>query len=210
MIAAIWPPPLKKQSSRAVLHRQHRLMGVKSSMSGNIAMCSRRFLLNIEKPPAQGRGFFRRVGLHPPSRNGNLSCHVTRCGNECPLHPRTQYRRRIISAASSGVGAMSTGPLRLRSSRAPRGRARRMWGRIPHSQVTFSDVRDDGFVGLAECAIIRAQIEVGFLRFDARQQQRPAASGARRAKPIYEFVFRDVWHGSLELAGAQHSQSPIM
>jgi hypothetical protein len=101
--------PLKKQSSRAVLHRQHRPMGVKSSMSGNIAMCSRRFLLNIKKPPAQGRGFFRRVGLHPPSRNGNLSCHVTRCGNECPLHPRTQHRRRIISAASSGVDAMSTG-----------------------------------------------------------------------------------------------------
>ena len=81
--------PLKKQSSRAVLHRQHRLMGVTSSMSGNVAMCSRRFLLDIERPPAQGRGFFRPVGLHPPSRNGSLSCHVTRCGNECQLHPRS-------------------------------------------------------------------------------------------------------------------------
>jgi hypothetical protein len=34
----------------------------------------------------------------------------------------------------------------------------------------FSDGCDDDLVVLADCAIIGAQIEAGFLRFDARQQ----------------------------------------
>ena len=70
----------------------------------------------------------------------------------------------------------------------------------------FSDRRDDGFVGFAECAIVRAQIEAGFLRFDARQQQRPTASGAGRPKPIHEFAFRDVSH-SLQSSTSPGSNS---
>jgi hypothetical protein len=145
-----------------------------------------------------------------------LGCHARPWRSARPRGARAPIRQAIKCSSVAGSSAQRRqasarcAPDRLRSSRAPRGRARRMWGPIRHSQVTFSDVRDDGFVGLAECAIIHAQIEVGSLRFDARQQQRLAASGARRAKPIYEFVFRDVWHGSLELAGAQHSQSPII
>ena len=69
----------------------------------------------------------------------------------------------------------------------------RLWLVAGAGQV-LSDGRDDGFVGFAECAIIHAQIEARFLGFDARQQQRSAASGAGRAKPIYEFVSRDVSH----------------
>ena len=92
------------------------------------------------------------------------------------LGPVLVKRNNIAgSPAQRRQASARCAPDRLRSSRAPRGRARRMWGPIPHSQVTFSDVRDDGFVGSAECAIIHAQIEVGSLRFDARQQQRPVS-----------------------------------
>jgi hypothetical protein len=72
--------------------------------------------------------------------------------------------------------------------------------------VNLTDGCDDDFVVLAECAIVGAQIEAGFLRFDARQQQWPAASGTRRAKPIDEFVDGDVWHELAPTGGsAQHS-----
>ena len=54
--------------------------------------------------------------------------------------------------------------------------------------------RDDDFVGLAERAIIRAQIEAWFFRFDASQHQRPAASGARRPQIIDELIFGRLRH----------------
>ena len=74
----------------------------------------------------------------------------------------------------------------------------------------FSDGCDDDLVVLAECAIIGAQIEAGFLRFDAGQQQRPVASGTGWAKPVDEFTSGDVWH-ELALTGGsvQHSLSPM-
>jgi hypothetical protein len=74
----------------------------------------------------------------------------------------------------------------------------------------FSDGCDDDLVVLAECAMVGAQIETGFLRFDARQQQQPAASGTGWAKPIDEFISGDVWHELAPTGGSvQHSLSPM-
>jgi hypothetical protein len=52
--------------------------------------------------------------------------------------------------------------------------------------LCISDRRDDEFGGLAERAIIRAQIKARFFWFDASQHQRPAAFGARRPEIIDE------------------------
>jgi hypothetical protein len=102
-----------------------------------------------------------------------VQCPTTR--SPSPIRQAIKCSSVAGSSAQRRQASARCAPDRLRSSRAPRGRARRMWEPIPHSQVTFSDVRDDGFVGSAECAIIHAQIEVGSLRFDARQQQRPVS-----------------------------------
>jgi hypothetical protein len=74
----------------------------------------------------------------------------------------------------------------------------------------FSDGRDEDLVVLADRAIIGAQIEAGFLRFDAGQQQRPVASGTGRANPVDEFTSSDIWHELAPIGGSvQHSLSPI-
>ena len=74
----------------------------------------------------------------------------------------------------------------------------------------FSDGCDDDLVVLAECAIVGAQIEAGFLRFDAGQQQRPVASGTGWANPVDEFTSGDIWHELAPIGGSvQHSLSPI-
>jgi hypothetical protein len=84
---------------------------------------------------------------------------------------------------------------------------------LPCTQVLeklFSDGCDDDLVVQAGCAIVGAQIEAGFLRFDTGQQQRPAASGTGWAKPIDEFINGDVWHELAPTGGSvQHSLSPI-
>jgi hypothetical protein len=66
--------------------------------------------------------------------------------------------------------------------------------------AVFSDGRDDGFVVYAECAIVRPEIEAGFFRFDARQQQRPVAFGAGRPEFIDELEFGGLCHGEGEAA----------
>jgi hypothetical protein len=57
-----------------------------------------------------------------------------------------------------------------------------------------SDLRDNGLRGLAGRAIVCAQIETRFLRFDTGQYQRPAAFGAGRPKVIDELKFERVYH----------------
>jgi hypothetical protein len=60
----------------------------------------------------------------------------------------------------------------------------------------YSDGRYDGFMGLAERAIICAQIKAGFLRFDASKYQRPAASRAGRPEIVDELKIKRVCHGT--------------
>jgi hypothetical protein len=61
-------------------------------------------------------------------------------------------------------------------------------------------VRDNGFRGLAGRAIVYAQIETRFVRFDTGQYQRPAAFGAGRPMIIDELKFERVHHrGGLNL-----------
>jgi len=92
------------------------------------------------------------------------------------IHPK---RPRDLNQLAKAVVDISTGPESWRIT----------------SLTVFSDRRDDDFVGLAERAIIRAQIEAWFFRFDASQHQRPAASGARRPQIIDELIFRRFRHG---------------
>jgi hypothetical protein len=58
----------------------------------------------------------------------------------------------------------------------------------------LSDVRDNGFRGLAGRAVVYAQIETRFVRFDTGQYQRPAAFGAGRPMIIDELKFERVHH----------------
>jgi hypothetical protein len=81
--------------------------------------------------------------------------------------------------------------------------------RIRKRPGSRSDRRDNGFVGPARRAIIDQQIEAGFLRFDASQQQRPAAFGTGRPKIINELVFWDLCHSAefmITFPGAKASQ----
>jgi hypothetical protein len=91
------------------------------------------------------------------------------------IHPK---RPRDLNQLAKAVVDISTGPESWRTT----------------SLTVFSDRRDDDFVGLAERAIIRAQIEAWFFRFDASQHQRPAASGARRPQIIDELIFGRLRH----------------
>ncbi len=97
-----------------------------------------------------------------------------------------------MAARSGAVSPARTGPTRWRQQ--PRDGVCGTCSTVAGAGEVLSDGRNDGFVGFAKCAIVRAQIEAGLLRFDARQEQRPTASGARRAKPIHEFVSGDVSH----------------
>ena len=60
-----------------------------------------------------------------------------------------------------------------------------------------------------ECAIVRPEIEAGFLGFDARQQQTPAASGTMRAKPIDELIVGDVRHDPSDCREQEALLSPM-
>jgi hypothetical protein len=70
-------------------------------------MCSRRFFETLKNPPAQGRGFFVARGYIRPHATTIYIVTSLAAVNECPLHPQTHLRRKIISATSSCVGAMS-------------------------------------------------------------------------------------------------------
>jgi hypothetical protein len=61
----------------------------------------------LKNPRHKAGGFFEARGYIRPHATAILYCHVTRCGQRMPLYPRTHLRRKIISAASSGVGTMS-------------------------------------------------------------------------------------------------------
>ena len=58
------------------------------------------------------------------------------------------------------------------------------------------DCRNDGFVRPAGRTIVYAQIKPGFLRFNSRQYQRPAACGARRSEIIDKLTFGRLYHRS--------------
>jgi hypothetical protein len=49
-------------------------------------------------------------------------------------------------------------------------------------------------MGLARCAVVRAQIETGLLRFDASQYQRPSAPGAGRPEIVDKLEIERICH----------------
>jgi len=141
-------------------------------------------------------GTRRRIKNHPYRLHG---CRGAVCPHRiAPLQAGFSLDRPVNSCAASRYGTAqilffaTVDMLRIR--------------RRPGSR---SDRRDNGFVGPARRAIIDPQIEAGFLRFDASQQQRPAAFGTGRPKIINEFVFWDLCHSAQFMStfpGAKASQ----
>jgi hypothetical protein len=61
------------------------------------------------------------------------------------------------------------------------------------------DLRYDGFVGLAERAMVCAQIKARFLRFNPGQHQGLAAFGAGRPEIVDKFEIKTICHSTASI-----------
>jgi hypothetical protein len=107
------------------------------------------------------------------------ACSRRSCRDEAPAPVRKRNRQRLAAHAKTALQVRAHGPAGNAGGFA-----------------VYSDRRYHGFMGFAERAIIYAQIKTGFLRFDAGQHHRPAASGAGRPEIVDKLKIQRICHGT--------------